>query len=81
MQRLEVSGVIRPIYGSLGVKRLISPASRTNSKPTAMSRNNVESVLNIFNSSETNPMFLVIMWEGSELHSEDAEESGTAREF
>jgi len=24
MQRLEVSGAIRPIYGSLGVKRLIS---------------------------------------------------------
>ena len=24
MQRLEVSGVVRPIYGSLGVKRLIS---------------------------------------------------------
>ena len=23
MQRLEVSGVVRPIYGSLGVKRLI----------------------------------------------------------
>ena len=22
MQRLEVSGVVRPIYGSLGVKRL-----------------------------------------------------------
>jgi len=24
MQRLEVSGVVRPIYGSLGVKRLTS---------------------------------------------------------
>ena len=24
MQRLEVSGAVRPIYGSLGVKRLIS---------------------------------------------------------
>jgi len=24
MQRLEVSGAIRPIYGSLGVKRLMS---------------------------------------------------------
>jgi len=23
MQRLEVSGAVRPIYGSLGVKRLI----------------------------------------------------------
>ena len=25
MQRLEVSGAVRPIYGSLGVKRLIDP--------------------------------------------------------
>jgi len=24
MQRLDVSGAVRPIYGSLGVKRLIS---------------------------------------------------------
>ena len=29
MQRLEVSGAVRPIYGSLGVKRLISPKSIT----------------------------------------------------
>jgi len=27
MQRLEVSGAIRPIYGSLGVKRLINTVS------------------------------------------------------
>ena len=26
MQRLEVNGAVRPIYGSLGVKRLISLA-------------------------------------------------------
>ena len=25
MQRLEVSGAVRPIYESLGVKRLINP--------------------------------------------------------
>jgi len=25
MQRLEVSGAVRPIYGSLGVKRIIGP--------------------------------------------------------
>jgi len=25
MQRLEVSGVVRPIYGSLGVRRLMRP--------------------------------------------------------
>jgi len=25
MQRLEVSGAVRPIYGSLGVKRLRNP--------------------------------------------------------
>jgi len=25
MQRLDFSGAVRPIYGSLGVKRLISP--------------------------------------------------------
>ena len=27
MQRLEVSGVVRPIYGSLGVKRLTLPGN------------------------------------------------------
>ena len=27
MQRLEVSGAVRPIYGSLGVKRLMEPAA------------------------------------------------------
>ena len=27
MQRLEVSGAVRPIYGSLGVKRLITDVS------------------------------------------------------
>ena len=27
MQRLEVSGAVRPVYGLLGVKRLISPDS------------------------------------------------------
>ena len=30
MQRLEVSGAVRPIYGSLGVKRLIKCAKDTN---------------------------------------------------
>ena len=39
MQRLEVSGAVRPIYGSLGVKRLIpgrdfSKASRLDLVPT-----------------------------------------------
>ena len=29
MQRLEVSGAVRPIYGSLGVKRLRFPDSVT----------------------------------------------------
>ena len=28
MQRLEVSGAVRPIYGSLGVKRLINYGDR-----------------------------------------------------
>ena len=28
MQRLEVSGAVRPIYGSLGVKRLMSCGSK-----------------------------------------------------
>ena len=28
MQRLEVSGAVRPIYGSLGVKRLITEVSQ-----------------------------------------------------
>jgi len=27
MQRLEVGGAVRPIYGSLGVRRLIYPSS------------------------------------------------------
>ena len=30
MQRLEVSGAVRPIYGSLGVKRLISSGRSKN---------------------------------------------------
>ena len=29
MQRLEVSGAVRPIYGSLGVKRLILTNARS----------------------------------------------------
>ena len=29
MQRLEVSGAVRPIYGSLGVKRLIEILTNT----------------------------------------------------
>jgi len=29
MQRLEVRGAVRPIYGSLGVKRLITKISAT----------------------------------------------------
>ena len=33
MQRLEVSGAVRPIYGSLGVKRLISLHVRIWSQP------------------------------------------------
>jgi len=28
MQRLEVSGVVQPIYGSLGVKRLMDSSSQ-----------------------------------------------------
>jgi len=31
MQRLEVSGAVRPIYGSLGVKRLINPHAKKKS--------------------------------------------------
>jgi len=46
-----------------------------------VSRNDVESVLNILNSFETNPVFLVISREGSELHNEDVEENGAVREF
>jgi len=33
MQRLEVSGAIRPIYGSLGVKRLICFRYQPNDGP------------------------------------------------
>ena len=38
MQRLEVSGTVRPIYGSLGVKRLTSMAVRAiyRGKPDAI---------------------------------------------
>ena len=28
MQRLKVSGAVRPIYGSLGIKRLINPHAK-----------------------------------------------------
>ena len=33
MQRLEVSGAVRPIYGSLGVKRLITKIILSQSSP------------------------------------------------
>jgi hypothetical protein len=35
MQRLEVSGAVRPIYGSLGVKRLIN-TSRSDFQKTSV---------------------------------------------
>ena len=34
MQFLEVSGAVRPIYGSLGVKRLMGPGSLPRGKTT-----------------------------------------------
>ena len=34
MQRLEVSGAVRPIYGSLGVKRLIYYMNNTKHEDT-----------------------------------------------
>ena len=33
MQRLEVSGAVRPIYGSLGVKRLMVETAMTHQQP------------------------------------------------
>ena len=38
MQRLEVSGAVRPIYGSLGVKRLNRPGTFTMQLLTPWSR-------------------------------------------
>jgi hypothetical protein len=40
MQRLEVSGAVRPIYVSLGVKRLRQTLDRQNSTLSIMNNNN-----------------------------------------
>ena len=38
MQRLEVSGAVRPIYGSLGVKRLITATVEVKAGPIQAQR-------------------------------------------
>ena len=38
MQRLEVSGAVRPIYGSLGVKRLIIVKLKSRYSPYVVAR-------------------------------------------
>ena len=49
MQRLEVSGAVRPIYGSLGFKRLILSHSRAVAKVTLHSTcNNEEGVREVY---------------------------------
>ena len=42
MQRLEVSGAVRPIYGSLGVKRLILFSLQDNLKIVTNDKNTVK---------------------------------------
>ena len=42
MQRLEVSGAVRPIYGSLGVKRLRNGVYQGESEETSSPRISLE---------------------------------------
>jgi hypothetical protein len=59
MQRLEFSGAVRPIHGSLGVKRLRGEALRTNHRTFSIRFKNVHSdwnfgcISNIVNVFET----------------------------
>ena len=52
MQRLEVSGAVRPIYGSLGVKRLTSPVF--NLGPSGVHSAEFIKILTIFCSHKAN---------------------------
>ena len=45
MQRLEVSGAVRPIYGSLGVKGLIKGAEKSLAQPGRKQAAPVKSVM------------------------------------
>ena len=47
MQRLEVSGAVRPIYGSLGVKRLIN--SYIQAKPFLLKHSNLQLAQHVIN--------------------------------
>ena len=50
MQRLEVSGAVRPIYGSLGVKRLKVRAVHFNTRSEIFPQNSALSKLIVFSS-------------------------------
>jgi len=42
MQRLKVSGAVRPIYGSLGVKRLIDQVTTISGRQRSQSYNHTD---------------------------------------
>ena len=60
MQRLEVSGAVRPIYGSLGVKRLICYKSYIYSPTNAIVRclkSNIKIYIKLYN----NFMYIIFL--------------------
>ena len=59
MQRLEVSGAGRPIYGSLGVKRLSPSASPLSSMPS-VKKTKLHVGMNITDVEETGAVCIII---------------------
>ena len=53
MQRLEVSGAVRPIHGSLGVKRLIYDHTRTTYESILTYTNSIDKNLQLISNPET----------------------------
>ena len=53
MQRLEVSGAVRPIYGSLGFKRLTTVPPRSPLKYVRMLYLFIDDVFNYCNAAQT----------------------------
>ena len=53
MQRLEDSGAVRPIHGSLGVKRLIYDHTRTTYESILTYTNSIDKNLQLISNPET----------------------------
>ena len=62
MQRLEVSGAVRPIYGSLGVKRLTVVALSPGGSGYFTCMQNMKLVTNKFKSGGLHEKHVVATW-------------------